>query len=506
MTTSVFLTNLLWVLLLVNWIAEWDWREKFAAVRQNRLLQAFLVLAAVHLLWFLGAQDIPYALHDLQKKLPLLVIPLVVLTSRPLTRKELINLGICYTGTILVVTIVGLFRYLTLDGLPYRDIVPNISHIRFGLNVCLSIVILAYAAWTHRRHRWLPVVNTLWVIWLLLFLVMIHAYTALFILPVLAVVLLFAYWRKMSQRLRLASATTLIVIIGALAATFAIYHHQYYHLQPLSTQPLRTATLNGNAYSHANDGCIENGNYIMNYICETELRQEWARRSPQPIDAPTATGYSAYGALVRYLNALGVTKDSVGMTRLTSADIAAIEQGIANPVYLRHSPRKLFYALFYENECRRCYHSVNDFSMLQRFELWQGAWQLFLQHPLFGVGTGSVLPCCQQQLVESHSPLAGRDMNTHNQYLNFLVAFGLVGFLLVVAAFVRALHPILHRDGPHLIFLALLVILLISFLTEDTLDTLAGITFAALGLCLPKLLVNGREPRVGRQPIINYKL
>ena len=34
MTTSVFFTNLLWVLLVVNWVVEWNWREKFADFRQ----------------------------------------------------------------------------------------------------------------------------------------------------------------------------------------------------------------------------------------------------------------------------------------------------------------------------------------------------------------------------------------------------------------------------------------------------------------------------------------
>ena len=44
MTTSVFATNLIWTLLLVNWVAEWNWKEKFSNFRSNRLLQAFLVL------------------------------------------------------------------------------------------------------------------------------------------------------------------------------------------------------------------------------------------------------------------------------------------------------------------------------------------------------------------------------------------------------------------------------------------------------------------------------
>ena len=101
MTTSVFATNLLWFLLLVNWVAEWNWKEKFADFRSNYLLQAFLVLMAVHLLWLVGTSNMQYALFDIRKKLPLLAIPLVILTTRPLEYKESLNVGIAYTGWFL---------------------------------------------------------------------------------------------------------------------------------------------------------------------------------------------------------------------------------------------------------------------------------------------------------------------------------------------------------------------------------------------------------------------
>ena len=92
------------------------------------------------------------------------------------------------------------------------------------------------------------------------------------------------------------------------------------------------------------------------------MRQQWAKLSDYPIDSLTSIGYTVYPALLRYLNGMGVTKDSVGMTHLTPSDVAAIEKGIANPVYLKLGPRKMFYVLFYEYENYRCYHSVSNFS------------------------------------------------------------------------------------------------------------------------------------------------
>ena len=483
MTTSVFATNLLWVLLLANWVIEWQWAERWQALRNNRLLQAFLLLAAVHLVWLLGTENLAYGLYDLQKKLPLFVIPLVVLTSKPLQRKELLPVAAAYCLTVLTVSLVGLGRYLTIPDLPYRNLVPHISHIRFGLNICLTICIILYLM-LHCRVWWQHLVGTTLILWLLLFLLMLRAYTAFIILTITAVVLLLAYGHRLPRRLRHAATLSLTLILLSAAALTGFYLYDYYHLRPLSTAPLQSFTPNGNPYLHRQDGLVENGNYVHYYVCEQELRQEWCKVSSFPFDSITSTGYTVYPALLRYLGAMGYTKDSLGMTHLQPADIQAIEKGIANPVYLHPGPRKMFYVLFYEFENFRCFRSISNFSSLQRIELWRNAWQVFLRHPLFGVGTGDVADQCRQQMEATHSPLADSGMHTHNQYLNFLLAFGLVGFLLILLSFIRAIHvEHLCRSA---LFTALLCIVLISFISEDTLETLAGITFVALGLSILK--------------------
>lgn len=483
MTTSVFATNLLWVLLLANWGCEWNWREKFCNFKHNHLLHAFLLMAAVHLLWLAGTQNMAYALFDIQKKLPLFLVPLVVLTSPPVTRRELTLIAISYVGTILVVSVIGLIRYLTIPNLPYRDIVPHISHIRFGLNVCLTLFIIARFLLHRRPGPWPWVCGSIAMLWLLAFLYLLHAYTAFIILLVTPAILLLAYRRRLTPRLRVTATLVLSATFAAVAGFTGVYIHDYYHLQPLSTAtPLPPRTAGGNPYLHLDDGLIENGNYVHRYICEKEMRREWAKLSSHPFDSLTPTGYTVYPALLRYLGGMGLTKDSLGMTHLKPSDIAAIEQGIANPVYCRPGPRKLVYVLLYEYENYRCYRNVNNFSLLQRLELWRNAEQVFLRHPLFGVGTGDVVDQCHGQMQQNGSPLAGTDMHTHSQYLNFLTAFGLVGFLLIFVPFALAIRAERLCRSP--LFTVFLCILLISFLSEDTLETLAGIMFTAMGMCL----------------------
>lgn len=483
MTTSVFLMNLAWVLLLAWWLFSGHWREKWESMKRNRLLQAFLVLAVVHALWLIGSQDMERALFLFQKRLPLVVVPLVVLTSRPLKVWEQHLVGSVYCITVLVVSVIGFVRYLTIPDLPYREIVPYISHIRYGLNACLVIVLLVYCG-VHYRRGWLIAVNGVATVWLVYVLLLLHAYTSFVILLLIPLVLLIVYGGHLSKNTRLGAWGVLAVVVLSLVGVSCCYYRQYYPAQQAATYPVVTA--NGNAYDTPMDDFMENGHYLYHEVCTQELVQQWPRYSDYPYDSVTATGYPLSSALLRYLNGMGVSKDSVGLTHLSSDDIDAIELGVGNPVYCRLGLRRLYYTLFFEYDNYRFYHHVAGFTMLQRFELWNNAWHIFLQHPLWGVGTGDVLSQCQDRMQSLGSPLAAADLNTHNQYLNLLVAFGSVGFLLIVLAFARGWIvsfrvPYNHRS---LLFVSYLCILLVSFISEDTLNTAAGVFFASVPMVL----------------------
>ena len=54
MVTSVFLANMAWVFLGINWMLEGRWREKWQMAKESRLLQAFVglfLLMFVGMLW-----------------------------------------------------------------------------------------------------------------------------------------------------------------------------------------------------------------------------------------------------------------------------------------------------------------------------------------------------------------------------------------------------------------------------------------------------------------------
>ena len=497
MPTSKFLMSATMIFLAANWLIEGRFREKWEIARGNKVLWAFVVLYVVHLLWcwtpFNTHCNWDYALDDLRKKLPLIVIPIVVLTSDFFDRRKIALLLQFFCLTVAVASVVGITRYLGSADMDYRNMFPHFSHIRFALNVCLAMVLLLYALYKiynrkDLKYRWLRMlaIVLLEAIYCIV-LMLLPSYTAFVILSVVFVVLLgwIAVRKKSRPIYPIAFFAVLTMVVLAAWLCFSHYYSNYYTLSELSSKPLATHTAQGNAYTHANDGFIEMGNYINNYVCDTELRSQWAKRSTLDIDSLTPNTFAVYPTLVRYLNAKGLTKDSVGVSQLTDKDIALIEQGVANPHYTSNfGLGKMFYRIFFEYECYKKTGLVKNSSFFQRLTLWQNGLDVFNRYPM-GCGTGNVADAVELDLFKHHPELADSGLRTHNQFITFLFTFGIVGFGIILFVFVWAIRK--HRLLSSAVFVAYLCIALVSFLGEDTLETEAGVVFFALMFSLLSL-------------------
>ena len=474
MVCSTWAANLVWVLLAANWLLEGRWREKWQMARHSRMLAAYATLCLVLLVGMLWTSNSATGWSQLRTKLPLLVVPLVMLTSRPLEGRVRSAVLWLYAATVLVVSLIATVRMLAIPDMPYRDAVPYISHIRFALNCCMVIFIaVGTYRWPHRSSLWpLTVLRWLAVLWMVVFVLLIRSYTALAVIVAVSLALLLVYYRRWPLM------ALWCAVMGV--ATLSVVHEvrSYYRPVPLAVEPLRETTVAGRPYEHACDGIVENGNYINNYVCRPELRTAWTLRSTLPYDSLTSGGFPVEPTLIRYLNACGLAKDSVGVCSLSAADIAAVERGVANPVYESGSPlRKMVYVMALEHEYYRHTHAIRGFSMLQRIELWRATWRVVTEHPAFGVGTGDIYDAVQDQLAAMDSELYGSYKNTHNQYLSLMAMVGLLGFIAVAAMFLRAVLPRMAKPRTSLppLMMAWMLTVLISFLTEDTLNTLAGI-------------------------------
>ncbi len=80
--TPIFIASM-----LVNWIVEGDFKNKFIAISKNKLALIFMLFYGMHLLGMIYTQNTNSGWFDLQVKLSLLIFPLV-LASSPLTKEN----------------------------------------------------------------------------------------------------------------------------------------------------------------------------------------------------------------------------------------------------------------------------------------------------------------------------------------------------------------------------------------------------------------------------------
>ena len=115
--------------------------------------------------------------------------------------------------------------------------------------------------------------------------------------------------------------------------------------------------------------------------------------------------------------------------------------------------------------------------------IWKNATEVGLENLPLGVGTGDVHQSLNSAYEKHHfTEGVAINLNTHNQYLQTLVAIGLPGILLLLFICVFLIvHGIRTRNG---YIVLIMLILMGNFLVESMLETQAGIVFFAVIVCL----------------------
>ena len=118
-------------------------------------------------------------------------------------------------------------------------------------------------------------------------------------------------------------------------------------------------------------------------------------------------------------------------------------------------------------------------TLTMRLEFWGTSLYIIKQNYLFGVGTGDIGQSFTKAYNDTNSKLSKEwRLRCHNQYLAFTVAFGLFGLILFLFYIFYPIVTLKHKL--HFLYWPFIMILLLSFFTEDTLESQAGVTFFAL--------------------------
>ena len=484
---SVFVVSVGLFTLTINFILEGNWSYKYTSLKNNRALWVALIIYLPVLYSFFYTTNTNYAIKELRLWLPFLLIPPVIALSKPLNKQEFKVLLALFVLSVLVGTLISTHYYFHSSNdqsLDVRQISKFISHIRFALMICLAIAILIHFTIIERvGNLSLRVGLIMVIVWLITFLFILQALTG-FVMLFLLVALGFTwyYYKSSGTIKRFVLLTFGLSFLFILISIFMHKVDRFYTRNLIDVKNLPEKTQNGNPYQHDTLRLVyENGNLLYINICYSELTNEWNKRSKSNFDGQTKNGQPISQTLIRYLTSLGLTKDSVGVSKLDTLDVALIESGATSILYKNKGfglDLKL-YQILWELESYRNEGSIGHSSIVQRLTYIKSALYAIKKNLWLGVGWGDIMSSLNTYYEEYNINLSPElRYMPHNQYLTVWVGAGLIGLILfLVAMFYPFLSTKKHK---HFLPLYFFVLIMVSMLIEDTFETHIGISFAAI--------------------------
>lgn len=485
--------------MIVNWILEGNFRGKWQMFRQRRSLWLIGSIYLLHIVGLLYSADLLYAYHDLRINLPLLVLPLVIGTSRGLDSSELKWVLISLIAGVTASTFISasiLFGIVPYEYHDVREISLFVSHIRLSLLINIAIFILLYFIFgtDFPFSRKIKIVFFIALLWLTVFLFLLQAITGIVALMVTGFILFWIFIRKVRHLV-----LRWFLVVMMITVTFLVFSFltrsvaRFYGVEEVDFSALPDKTMNGNPYMHdLENKQIENGNYVWLYVCEEELRPGWNAVSDLDYDGRDEVGQRIKFTLIRYMTSRGYRKDSAGVSRLTDRDIELIESGKANYIYgERISLYPKVYEIIWQIDVFRRGGNPSGHSITQRLSFLQAGFQIARENFWIGVGTGDVARAFKTYYEESDSQLHEKyRLRAHNQYLTYFVTFGCIGFFWFLVALIWPVF--LEKKWKDYLFVIFFIIGLMSMMNEDTLETHTGNSYFAFFYALFLLGVLGK--------------
>jgi O-Antigen ligase len=496
---SIFTTSVAEIILVANWLIERNFSEKWNIIQTRKSLLLIISVYIIHVIWLINTSDFNYAFHDLRIKLPILVLPVVIGTTRALERIQLKWILVFYASAVLAGTLMSaavLFNLVDYQFNDVRQISLFIDHIRFSLLINIAIFSLLYILISRefKLMKWEYIIYSVVASWLMLFLVMLQALTGLLVFMITAFLLFWINFRNIKHvvirwTFAVFMITAVLIVVSFVTKSVA----KFYTVEEIDRDKIDKLTVNGNPYNHDfSKNQFENGKYVWLFLCEKELQNEWNKRSNIAYDGKDLKGHEIKYTIIRYMTSKGLRKDSVGVSMLTNEDIRLIENGNANYIYGKKlSLYPKLYEVLWQIDVFRRGENPSGHSVTQRILYLQAGIGIIKQHFLFGTGTGDVRSAFSKYYDETGSKLDKRwRLRAHNQYVTFFLTFGIFGFLWIMFSLIYP--PFLEKKWKDYFFVMFFIIGFLSMLNEDTLETHIGNSFFSFFYALFLLGVKNR--------------
>ena len=478
-----FMVSISTGLLLVSWLLTGSFPGKWQKLKSQPAAQLLISIFFVYVIGIFFTRHPDLALYELKKTAFIFVVPLCLSTgpkiNYPLFRKVLIT----FLAALNLAALLALVRLAFRNHFGIHDIweILFVSHIGFTFQLLLGVAVLINELYNNNSiyKKWRK-----WMIadimFLIAFLFILKALTGIVTFVLLLVIHLVFVIRKIkNRRWKLLARVMLPLMILAGFTYLGWCIHRFYDTEQVNINQLPERTQNGHLYQHdTSSKILENGHYVDLYVCEEEMKKSWEQRSSLGYDQSDQGGFPVSSTLIRYLTSKGLTKDSVGVSKLNDEDIAYIEKGIANHIYTKRflSLYPRIYQTIWELDVYFKTGDPNMKSLAKRIEFGNAAFTIIKEHPLFGVGTGNWKQAFADAYHKNKSLLAPEEYaSAHNQYLNYLVKFGILGFLWIMLAWIYPLF-LTHKQRFYPALMLVLILGLSNF-SDSNLEAHMGISF-----------------------------
>jgi hypothetical protein len=440
---SKFLMSMGLLLGVLNLVTEGNFKSYFQRLRENPLILFVLLFYVLHLFGLVWTSNLDYGLDDIRKKTSLLLIPIIV-GSQPIPSPRAWSRLIQYFVLILVST--ALINFISyhffaekLNLIDIRDMSLFGSHIRYGILIGIGLAFCLERIYLGAKYRWGLVVSALFF---LIYSFYSQVLSGLISVSIVLIGLL-VFMLVMRKQYVILASMFLFVLISSLGL--------FYYLSQPVIYPIP---------------CREQYD---------EMESAWNQRSALNYDSLDKRKQPVASTLERYLSSKELCANFKGVQKLTTEDIRFIETGFADVHETYGGIQARLLDIRYQ-----WHHATNPsgHSVLERIEYWKNAWAIIENHWLIGVGTGDVDDAMQEMYNTRRSPLTEeRRLRAHNSYLTYYLTFGIFGFLFFL--YFQCKFIIQQWKWKQWIGFLFGIIVLVTFLVEDTLESQMGITLFA---------------------------
>lgn len=452
-------------------------KTRFNDFIHNKVAVVMVSVYVMHLLGLIYTYDFPSAFHDLRIKLPLLIMPLVLSTMKPLDRKQFDTVLWFFIAAVFFVTVLGTVKFVRRDFVDVRELSPFINYIRLALCIVFSIFVLGYYLVKRNHSLMIKSIMAFMIIWFLWQITVFESFTSVLVIAALCFVLVMYFiFRSTKTNVKICMVVAIVVVAGVVIYFPYKVAKDYMNPAKVDVTQLDTHTKLGNPYVFDTIAFgVEDARYVGLYLSKNEMLDAWNKRSVKKINSEWDDGYRT---LVRYLTSKDLRKDAEGVEHLTENDIRNIENGIANYNYIENpgfKTRIMKVMVAYNNYERN--GEANGSSVFQRVEYIKASFEIIKDNPVFGVGTG-IVKVFADYYEDTNSKLKPEyRLRSHNQYLAITVAFGVIGLLWFLFSMFYPL--IADKRNRNYLYMVFLFIVMLSMFTDDTLETQVGATLFA---------------------------